>query len=338
MAVYRQELDNMVRWDCRRWPFYEVYYLKFAAPEAQRAFWLRYTLLAPRRDLGPPSASVWAVAFDLLKPGTPIAAKETWTAEQAVIDRDIFFFQVGESAIYNNGARGRAASGGHELRWDLQFQPNEASERIYPASFYHLPFPKTKFLSPNWSVRVSGELSVDGKAIRVARAPGCQAHLWGTSHAERWAWSHCNQFHEDSGAVFEALTGQVRAGRRLLRPLTAITLRLGDGRTLRFNRISQLLFNESRYDFSGWELSGQRGHYRVEARLLNRPAEMAGVTYTDPDGSKLYCYHNEGADLSVKLFETGRKGDKLLCALNAQRSAAFEVVERAPAPDRALHL
>lgn len=338
MAVYAQELDNMVQWDGKRRPFYEVYYLKFFSPEAQRAFWLRYTLLAPRRDLGPPSASVWALSFNRLQPDRPIAAKETWTSEQALIDRDIFYFQVGESAIYNNGARGRAASGGHEIRWDLQFSPNEASERIYPTSFYYLPLPKTKFLSPNWSVRVSGEVSVDGQSIRVDRAPGCQAHLWGTQHAERWAWSHCNSFHEDSQAVFEALTGQVRVGKKLLRPLTAMSLRLGDGRVLRFNRISQLLFNKSSYGLSGWELEGHRGHYRVKASLQNRPAEMAGVTYTDPDGSKRYCYHAESADLIVQVFETARGGDKLLHSLTAQRSVAFEVVEPTPMPDLSLLL
>jgi hypothetical protein len=66
-------------------------------------------------------------------------------AEQALIDRDIFFFQVGESAVYNNALRGKLQSGGHEIRWDLQFLPNEETESLYPASFYYLPFPKTKF-------------------------------------------------------------------------------------------------------------------------------------------------------------------------------------------------
>ncbi len=338
MAVYEQELDNMVQWDGKRRPYYEVYYLKFQVPEVGRAFWLRYTLLAPRRDLGPASASVWAVAFDTANPSPPVAVKETWMADQAQIDRDIFFFQAGDSAIYNNGARGRVASGGHELRWDLQFIPNEASERLYPVSFYHLPVPKTKFLSPNWSVRVMGEVSVDGRKIPVQDAPGCQAHLWGTQHAERWAWTHCNYFKEDPGAVFEALTGQIRIGKKLLRPLTALSLRLGDGRWLRFNRLSQLLFNKSRYDFEGWELEAHRGHYRIKAVLKNRPQEMAGVTYTDPDGAKLYCYHAEGADLNLRVYETGRGSDRLLHELSATHTAAFEVVERAPVPELTLHL
>jgi len=338
MAVYQQELDNMVQWDGRRRSFYEVYYLRFTLPETERAFWIRYGLLAPRRDLGPPSASVWAIAFDGSDPTSKIAVKETLMADQALIDRDIFYFQVGENAVYNNGARGKIFSGGHELRWDLQFIPNEETQRPYPVSLYHLPFPKTKFLSPNWSVLLQGEIAVDGKTLRVQAAPGCQAHLWGTQHAERWAWAHCNAFREDPNAVFEALTGQIRWGKKLLRPLTSICLRLGDGRLLRFNRFSQLLFNESRYGLQGWELTAHRGHYRIKASLKNRPEEMVGVTYTDPDGSKLYCYHAEAAGLQVQVFETGRKGDHLLYQLSAPRSAAYEVVERAPIPELSLQL
>lgn len=333
MAVYQQELDNMVRWDGKYRPFYEVHFLKCHPFESDLSLWVRYTLLAPHRDLGPPSASVWAVAFGAGPNKRPLAAKETWAAEQALIDRDIFYFQLGDCAIYNNGARGRAASGGHEIRWDLQFVPNETSELLYPFSFYHLPFPKTKYLAPNASVRMNGEFWVDGEKFRLVDAPGCQAHLWGTQHAERWAWSQCNQFHEDSQAVFEALSGQVRVGKKLLRPLTAISLRLGNGLALRFNRISQLIFNESSYDFSRWELSAHRGHYRLKIALTNRPAEMAGVTYTDPDGSARYCYHSESADLELWVYETSRRGDRLLHHLTAPRSAAFEVVEKAPVPE-----
>lgn len=336
MAIYQQELDNMVRWDGRRRPYFEAYYLVFHLPDLGRAFWIRYSLLAPRRDLGPPSASVWAVAFAT---GTgPVAVKETVMAEQATLDRDIFFLQAGESAIYNNGARGKAISGGHEIRWDLQFLPNEESVSLYPASFYVLPLPKTKFLSPNWSVRISGEVAVDGASFSLQETPGCQAHLWGTEHAERWAWAHCNAFSEDEAAVFEAVTGQVRVGKKLMRPLTSMALRLGDGRLLRFNRLTQLLFNRSRYQVESWELEGHRGHYRLKASFANRPAEMVGVTYTDPGGAKLYCYHSGTSDLHVELFETGRGGNRRLADLHAPQLATFEIVERAPLPALSLQL
>jgi len=336
MGVYQQELDNMVRWDGRRRPFFEAYYLVFHVPDLAKAFWIRYSLLAPRRDLGPPSASVWAVAFGSGQ--GPVAVKETIMAEQATLDRDIFFLQAGESAIYNNGARGRVVSGGHELRWDLQFLPNEASVALYPASFYVLPIPKTKFLSPNWSVRLSGEVCVDGVKIKLQDVPACQAHLWGSEHAERWAWAHCNAFTEDADAVFEAVSGQIRIGKKILRPLTSMALRLGDGRMLRFNRLTQLWFNRSRYQVEGWELEGHRGHYRLKAAFTNRPGEMVGVTYTDPGGSKLYCYHSGTSDLHVELFETGRGGDRRLADLHAPQSASCEIVERAPLPSLSLQL
>jgi len=120
--------------------------------------------------------------------------------------------------------------------------------------------------------------------------------------------------------------------------LTAFCLRLGDGRVLNFNRISQWLFNESRYSLEGWELGGSRGHYRLRASIQNRPAEMVGITETDPDGSKLYCYHAETADFRVEIFEQHRGKDLLLQTLTSTRAGAFEVVGRAPVPEMTLSL
>jgi hypothetical protein len=339
MAVYPQELDNMVRWRPFRVPFYEVYYLKFPFAGFSKAAWLRYTLLAPRRGWGEPSASVWAMVFDAEDPAKNVAVKETFAIDQAVIDRDIFYFQLLESnAIYNNGARGRAASGGHAVAWELQYPPNEASFKLLPRIFYHLPFPQTKWVSPNWSIRPSGWIEVDGVRFPVESKFGCQAHLWGSRHVERWAWTHGNSFHEDGELAFEALTAQARFGKKLFRPMTLMALRLPDKRFLRFTRMTHWYLTDSRYDLSSWELRGSAGHWRLHAALKNDPARMIGVTYTDTDESKLYCYHSESAVLHLQLEEYRKGKFQLYREWNSFAASAFEVVERSPLAGMKLHL
>ncbi len=338
MAVYDQELDNMVRWDLKRAPFYEVYFLKFNFAGNSKALWLRYTLLAPRKDLGAPSASVWAMYYDRDDAKKNLAIKETVAIDRTVVDLDIFYFQILENAVYNSGARGQVSSGGNRIRWDLQFIHNEESFRLYPALFYHTPFPKTKLISPNWSIQPYGELQINDRTIPVIESWGTQTHLWGSQHADRWAWAHCNTFEAEPGAVFEALTAQVKLGGRRLRPLTMMALRLADGKTLKFNRMIHWVMSRSEYSLEQWTLSGHRGHWLLKVSIKSLPAEMMGVTYTDTDGSKLYCYHGESADFQLELLEQRGGRYHPVKQLRSHRAGAFEVVERAPLPALSLQL
>lgn len=338
MGVYQQEQDNMVRWQKGMRPFYEVYYLKFNFAKLCKALWLRYTLLSPKRGLGPPTATVWAMVYDTAAPQKNFAIKEIVDMDRVVIDRDIFYFQIVENAIYNSGARGKIAAGGHEVQWDLQYPPAEETFRHFPASFYYLPLPKTKLLAPNWSVKISGELKIDGESFSIVDCPGTQAHFWGSRHAERWAWANTNNFQEDPEAVFESVTAQVRIGKKLFRPTTLLGLQLGKGRQFKMNRLSQLFFNQSHYGLGAWELSGTRGHYKVKAKITGDPAQFLGLTYTDTDGSKLYCYHTETADFRVELFEQKRGESHLLQTLSTQHAGAFEIVERTPISGLNIHL
>ncbi len=339
MAVYQQELDNMVRWRSFRIPFYEVYYLKLNFDQWRKALWLRYTLLAPRKEMGDPSAAVWAMYFDCEDSSQNLAVKETVALEQTVMDKDIFYFQVMEdSAIYNTGARGRAASGGHELKWDLQYPHNEESFKLFSRILYHLPFPKSKLVSPNWSIRPAGEFQIEKKSMKVEGALGCQAHIWGTQHAERWAWAHCNTFGLDGIVTFDALTARIRLGKKSSRPLTLMALRLPNGQILRFTRMTHWVLNQSRYDLGSWDLMGKSGHWRLQVSVKNDPAQMVGVTYTDTDGTKLYCYHGETASFHRELSEYRGGSYHLYKEWDAAGSGAYEVVERAPLPGMKLHL
>lgn len=336
MGVYDQERENMVRWDGRQTPFFEAYRLKVNLAPSPHALWLRFALLAPRKTLGSPTASLSALFYDIQNPPGSVALKRTYNIDQTQIDRDIFYFQIQDSSIYNSGSRGQISSGGHEIHWDVEFVPNEASFKLYPQSFYYLPIPRTKILSPNWSFRAKGEIKLDGKTYPFSDCPGSQAHLWGTHYAEKWFWGHCNGFQEDPQACFEAMSFPLRWGKRLQSSCNLIALRLGDGREFIFNRMVHWFLNRSRGDLSKWELKGQKGLWRLKAEMQNPVAGVLGVTYTDADGSKRYAYHSEAADFRVELFEHKTKQPSLI--LTSQKSGTFEVLDRTPLPDIPLKL
>ena len=47
---------------------------------------------------------------------------------------------------------------------------------------------------PHADVAVDGHGGFGGRELTLDGARGGQAHLWGSKHANRWAWVHCNDF------------------------------------------------------------------------------------------------------------------------------------------------
>ena len=68
--------------------------------------------------------------------------------------------------------------------------------------------------SPHADLQVSGTVRVGGRGLELDGARGGQAHLWGTRHAARWAWTHCNDLRGADGAP---RAGHVRRRRLGLR-------------------------------------------------------------------------------------------------------------------------
>ncbi|MGH9389564.1 MAG: hypothetical protein ACRD1Z_08105, partial [Vicinamibacteria bacterium] len=270
MALSPQERDNLVVWDGARRPHYEVYYLKLNDVPTRTAAWLRYTLLAPAPGKGDPVAELWGIFFFADDPKRNIALKKTFPIEEAVIARDRFSFRIGNAEITNSSARGGLERNGKRLDWTLRWEPNRESFRHLPyAWMYRAPVPKTKVISPNLSVRFHGEITAGGDRVILRGAPGQQTHIWGTKHADRWVWGHCNAFEEDSEALFEGLTAQVKIAGRRTPPLSTFHFRYrGESHT--FNRGRQLLRAASQYELGEWRFDLSDRHRRFVGRVSSR--------------------------------------------------------------------
>jgi len=323
-------LDNRLVWDGRP-GHYEVWYLKLNLPELGRAFWLRYTLLAPARGQGAPCGQLWAVGFDAHDPSRNEAFRETFALGPRTFGHQTpgLLLRLGEAELRQDGCSGSLGDGGreHGLSWDLRFTPDGPSLRHFPRPLYRLPLPRTKLLAPYPSMRLTGFVRWQGKLHRLTAVPGHQAHLWGSEHAERWAWAHCNLFSTGTPALCEALAARVRLGSGVSPDLTLAWLRV-DGRTYRFDRPDRWLRQRSQYDLTGWELVAQQAGYRLEARITNRLANVVAVTYRDPDGSTRVCHNSKLADLALELSQRHGGGWVSRHRLDGPGCCAFEVVQR----------
>lgn len=305
---------------------YEVYYIKFNHLESSTGYWIRYTLLAPFN--GSPVAELWGIFFDAHDPSNNRAVKNTFPISETEIKKDIFSFRINHAVISQTGANGEIRGKEGSIKWDLRFEPVFQIFRHFPYTFmYMTALPRTKVISPNFSVRVYGKVEVNGKVYDCKGEPGQQTHLWGTRHAERWTWANSSSFKEDSTAIFEGLSAQIKLGSRLSPQLTLCFIRYL-GKDYYLNSLVQLFRNKSKSAFPVWMVSAKKGHMRFSVKISAPVESFVGVEYTDPGGEKLWCYNTKVANLVLEVYE--RKTS--LATLTSTALSALEFVSRSKDP------
>jgi hypothetical protein len=326
MDILRAEKDNMVVWDGEKKGFYEVYFFKANHLRSGTAFWIRYTLLSP--VAGDPVAELWAIFFDSRDPSNNAAFKQTFPASAAKIDRGRFNFCIRDSVIHHSGARGSISDKSGKISWDLSFNPAEETLRHFPnPRMYKSALPKTKYLSPNPDIRYTGTLEVNGRKLDFEGEPGEQSHIWGTKHAERWVWAHCNVFKGVEGSFFEALSASVKIG-PIASPMFTLIFANHNKKLYTANSLWQAVRNKSDIQIPAWKFSGRGPGFSISGEASGRLKDFVGVEYTDPDGENLWCNNTKVANLNLTLSPDGEPPVTLV----SESSAALEFVERLKDP------
>ncbi len=295
------ERDNLPR-DLRRGG-YEVWFLTVShGPEG---YWIRYTRRAP--IAGPLERRVWFARFDGEEPHRTLGLNGPWSRDDE--------FGTGR------------AGGGHEVAWDLTFETGAPTFRLLPAALYRGGLTPTKTLSPNPDTRVSGTILVDGNEVTLEGAPGHQGHVYGTRHAERWAWAQCNAFAGGEGA-FQAVSAQGRRGPVRTPYLTFAAVRLGD-EWMRLAGWSR----RRPWGLGRWPISLSSRGLRLEGEVRAAPEVMLRARYLDPDDTPRWCHNSEVA--SCRLLVSARRGGRwrAVAELTSQGTTHAEWGGRTPAAD-----
>lgn len=331
MTLTAKEQANNIRWDGKRPGWFEVYFLKWNDPKSQTAAWIRYTFTIPSDSEKQPYCELWGVFFDAVQLDRKFAIKKRYPFHQLAWSQDPFSLDIGDAFLGMYGANGEIIDQdrGHHLTWDLKFDSQDPPLFHFPYSFlYKHEFPRTKVVAPHVNARFSGKLSVDGKEINLEQAPGQQEHLWGTKHAFRYTWGHCNSFTEDPLAVWEGLDAQIRLGPVTCPRLKLFYLKSQSGEYL-FNSPLKLIRNHSSCGLGFWDFMAQDRHVRLVGRLRCSTDRFVGLTYTDPDGEILWCNNSKLASIELQLY--GKNG-KCIENLTSNQACAIEHTDRLPHP------
>ena len=263
---------NALRWDGRPGR-YEVWYLTVAG-----RFWIRYTLHVPTDPDAEGECALWFGDFT----GAPAMRRTTFPLEALHTPQAGWPLELGPGRLTDTEASGEVEG----ARWSLRF---DAAER---------PFVYTPALVQQARPRLDGGGGREAGSGRLGRRrgrrrdprarrrAGQQAHVFGRRHADRWGWFHATL---DGGRWVEGLVAKV-AG------LPRVALHASErGARTACCTSSGLRPSSSR-------AASASGPYEVQAS----PSEFAGVTYRDPDGAEVYCYHAERARLRGPGVESRR--------------------------------
>jgi hypothetical protein len=323
---------NTFRWDGEP-GHYEVYYVTLTDPETGVGAWIRYTMLAP--DAGDASCSLWFLTMD--PAGGLTARKATFPIGELGAGSDPFQLTVGPGKLEDGGAQG----GFEDVEWSLRWDHGRAYDSVHPAL---RRFASTILTLPHGDVAVSGEIRFAGRLLALDQVRGAQAHLWGTRHAERWAWARCGDFRTTDGEAapdtfLDGVSARIRRFGREVGPATPVVGRFA-GEDFYSNSPVRVLANRSEYGLTRWRFEAASNSRKVIGEVDADPHQLGGVTYHDPDGRPAYCYNTETASMRLHLYRRSGLGRawSFEQTLDGSGRAHFEYAQRQPLPEVELAL
>ncbi|MFN2545113.1 MAG: hypothetical protein ABR600_11180 [Actinomycetota bacterium] len=316
------EQDNVPVWNGKPGR-YEVWFLTIS--DGERAYWIRSTLLAPEH--GAPEARLWFARFDREHPERTFGVNRAVGIDRFKSGSDGFEIHLGDAVMRSGHAQGAITGGGHEVSWTIDYDTGAPTYRLLPDRLYHGGLAPTKPFSPNVRTAFTGRITIDGEAHQISGMPGQQGHLYGTRHAERWAWVHCGAFHGQPEVAVHALCAQGRRGPVKTPYMTFAGVRW-EGRWLRLAGTAR----KRPFWLGGWRIDLSDRRYRLTGRVAGDPALMVQAEYHDPDGTPRFCHNTEVASSRWVLFERGELGFEEIAVLASEGTTHAEWAGRTPAP------
>lgn len=319
----REHLNGM-RWlPGDRRGHYESWFCRANHPSRPLAFWIRYTIFAPKGRPLDALGERWAIFFDGERHAIT-AVKDEHPIRGCTFGKSALEVDLAGARLDGTSLRGQAACGGHTIAWDLRYDSPAPPLLLLDRGLYAAPFPKAKALVGSPHAVYTGTLRVDGEEHAIDGWVGSQNHNWGEKHTDRYAWGQVAGFDDAPDAFLEVGTAQVKLGPLMTPPLTVLVLRL-DGEELAFNTIPRALRAKGRYDYFRWQFATGDEHTQIEGSIAAAASDFVGLPYYDPPGGTKTCLNSKIArcDLTVR-----RKG-KPVRTLSTRHRAAFEILTTA---------
>jgi hypothetical protein len=297
---------------------YESYFLRANHPQRQLAFWIRYTIFAPRHHYDDALGELWAIWFDG-EHNRALAAKGEYPLSDSRFGADRLDVRVGGATLSAADLEGRL-SGAAELRWSLRYCGDEPPLLLLPRALYERSFPKAKAVVSRPGALFNGTFSVGAEVVAIEDWIGTQNHNWGSRHTDEYAWGQVARF-DNTDAMLECSTARVRLGPLWTPWMTLVVLRL-DGEEIRLNTIWQAMRARRQLDFFDWHFDSRAKGLRVRGRIQAPVSSFVALPYYNPPGGTKTCLNSKLASCTLTVDRAG--GAQRV--LRSRSCAAFEIL------------
>ncbi|HET7500544.1 MAG TPA: hypothetical protein VFK02_06055 [Kofleriaceae bacterium] len=303
---------------------YESWFQRANDPRRQRAFWIRYTIFAPRSRPADAVGELWAIAFDRERDQIT-AVKQVHPIHACTFATERLDVAIGEARLDDGALHGSARSRGHTIAWDLRFSGGQAPLLLLPERLYSTPVPKAKSLVGRPLARFTGTLVIDGETLAIDDWAGSQNHNWGTRHTDRYAWGQVAGFDDAPDAFLECSTARLKIGPVWSPWLSPVMLRLG-GETLAWNGLGRAIRARARYAPYDWHIETTGSAGTIAVAITASPTDFVALRYDNPPGGVKICLNSKIARCEVMLRRNGTTTH-----LRSSR-AAFEILDDTAPP------
>jgi len=303
---------------------YESWFQRANDASGRRAFWIRYTIFAPRGRPAEAVGELWAIAFDRAA-GSITCVKQVHPIAACTFASDRLAVAIGAARLDDGALTGAAGSRGHAIAWDLRYGGGQDPLLFLPERLYGAPIPKAKLLVGRPLARFTGSLVVDGERIAIDDWVGSQNHNWGSKHTDRYAWGQVAGFDEAPDAFLECSTARIKLGPVWTPRMSPVMLRLG-GETLAWNGLGRAIRARGRYAPYDWriETSGPAGELTIA--ISAAASDFVALRYDNPPGGVKICLNSKIARAELTLRRGGTT-----TVLRSTR-AAFEILDDSAPP------
>lgn len=299
---------------------YESWFQRGNHPDRPLAFWIRYTIFSPAGRPADAVGELWAIFFDG-ECGRVTAVKEALPVSCCRFGASGIDVKIGEAFLGDASLHGRAASGGHQLRWSLRYDGAQRPLLLLPRELYDRGFPKANALVglPNATFR--GAVEVDGESWPIEDWTGSQNHNWGSRHTDSYAWGQVAGFDDAPEVFLECSTAQVRIGPVWTPRLSLVVLRIRE-EEVALNSLGQAFRARGRFEHFDWRIESASRQARVSIHIHAPRDAFVGLRYDNPPGGTKTCLNTKLAACELTLERDGMEPRTWTTASRA----AFEIL------------
>lgn len=299
-------------------PYYESRFIRANDAARAQALWLRSTLLLP--TAGPPVADAWVMVFDPDGEGNR-ALKQPYPIDQSDYRYDSWTARIGETTIDDRAACGSVTSD-RSARWDLRITPGDDQPvKLLTERGYKAKFPTAKTMVRHPLAGFDGTVELDDVRFQVDGWTGSVNHNWGRRHTPAYAFGQVCGFDDEPKSSLEIVTARAGIGPVSLPAATLFVLR-HDGREVSVRSVMATRRTRAEYQPFSWRFGARVDGVTLDGELTADPQDVIGLTYTDTDGDKKYCYNSALATCRIRLSGNGITEVELI----ATRRAMFEIL------------